>query len=262
MHPFGELVVPEGRVGIHWFGQNSFAVKDPAGTIVQVDPYFPHDRRPERFIHAEPPLDESQLPTDSVLLTHDHGDHTCVESIQRIHAAFPEARFVGPSESTARIIANGIPQGQVTPLAAGDEVVLGTLVAHAVWSKPPQGVPTEGIEKPDVQHLGYVIVAGEVRLYITGDLINTFADHEELMEPVAQLSPQIGLLTMHPTEGEFPSFEGAVKMALRLGLEAVVPAHYACFAKRTYDPWDFARQLPEDGPRPLIIPYNTSILYP
>jgi hypothetical protein len=93
-------------------------------------------------------------------------------------------------------------------------------------------------------------------------MINTFADHEELVGPVADLAPDIGLLTMHPTEGEFPYFEGAVKLAVELGLDAAVPAHYACFVKRTYDPQEWARLLPEDGPKPIIIAYDGSVIYP
>ena len=104
MHPFGQLTVPSGHVGIHWFGQSSFAFKDDAGTIVQVDPYFPRKRPPERFIQAQAPLDEATLPTDVVLLTHDHGDHTCVESLLRIHQAYPEATYVGPSESVENMV--------------------------------------------------------------------------------------------------------------------------------------------------------------
>ena len=61
MHTFETLSVPANAVGIHWFGQNSFALKDTAGTIVQIDPYFPRERSPERFVHTEPPLDEAEL---------------------------------------------------------------------------------------------------------------------------------------------------------------------------------------------------------
>ena len=97
---------------------------------------------------------------------------------------------------------------------------VGAITVHATWSKPPLGAPAEGIRPPDVQHLGYVIAIGGVRVYVTGDLINTFAAHDELIAPVAALAPEIGLLTMHPTEGEFPFFEGAVEMAVKLGLKA------------------------------------------
>ena len=67
MHPFEDLVVAADSVGIHWFGQSTLALKDPQGTIVQVDPYYPRERPVDRFVHARPPLDEAALRTDYVL---------------------------------------------------------------------------------------------------------------------------------------------------------------------------------------------------
>jgi L-ascorbate metabolism protein UlaG (beta-lactamase superfamily) len=262
MHPFNQLSVPQGKIGIHWFGQNSFALKDVRGTVVLIDPYFPHDRPPERFIHAKPPLDESELKTDIVLLTHDHGDHTCIESLKRVRQGNPAAVFVGPVESVNRMVKAGLPADALVTAEAGQSVDVAGVTVHATWSKPPEGAPEDGIGRPDVQHLGYVIEIGGVRVYVTGDLINTFADHEELVGPVADLAPEVGLLTMHPTEGEFPYFDEAVKLATELGLDAAAPAHYACFVKRTYDPQEWARLLPEDGPKPVIIAYDGAVIYP
>jgi L-ascorbate metabolism protein UlaG (beta-lactamase superfamily) len=262
MHPFEALEVNHGRVGIHWFGQSSFAFKDSEGIVTQVDPYFPEDRPPERFIYPESPLDETTLRTDFVLLTHDHGDHTCMESLLRIHEAFPEAKYVGPAESIMRMGDQGIPDRLLTEVIAGESAPLATMTATAVWAKPPQGAPEDGIKAPDVQHLGYVLEAGRLRIYISGDPINTFADHEELIQPIAALTPHIGLLTTHPDEGEFPFFGGSVEMALKLGLEAVVPAHYSCFVTRDYDPREWAGSFPEVGPEPIVIPYNESIVFP
>ncbi len=262
MHAFETLKVPVGRIGIHWFGQNSFALKDSTGAIVLTDPYFPHDRPAGRFVHPEPPLDEASLRADFVLLTHDHGDHTCVESLERVRQGSPEATFVGPVESMRRLSDAGFPEEALITITAGETISLGALTIHAHWSKPPEGVPEEGISRPDVQHLGYVIEMGGVKVYVTGDLINTFAEHDELIGPIAALEPDVGLLTMHPTEGEFPYFDRAVKIAVKLGLNAVVPAHYDCFAKRTYDPYAFAALLPPDGPAPLVIGYNQAVVYP
>ena len=262
MHPFENAGVPERSVAIQWFGQSSFALQDAAGTIVQVDPYFPRERPADRFVHGESPLDEASLRTDYVLLTHDHSDHTCVESLLRIHAAFPAARFVGPAESIARVTQSGIPEALTTIVAVGDTAQLGGMSAHAVWSKPPAGMPQDGIQPPDVQHFGYVIQAGGVGVYISGDPINTLADHDELLKPISDLKPDIGLLTTHPSEGEFPFFEGSARMAQKLGLKAAVPAHYACFVKRNYDPQEWASHLPAGGPTPIIIPYNDFVIYP
>jgi len=128
---------------------------------------------------------------------------------------------VGPVESIERIRTLGVAEELLTPVAAGETVELGTMSAGVVWSKPPEGAPADGIDPPRVQHLGYVLRAGAVRVYVTGDLINTFANHDELLQPVAALEPDISLLTCHPTEGEFPYFEGAVKITHKAELDAI-----------------------------------------
>ena len=261
MHPFATQEVPENAVGIAWFGQSSFALRDSAGTVIQLDPYFPHERPADRYIYSEPPLDESTLPTDFVLLTHDHSDHTWPESLLRIHAAFPDCRFVGPAESMDNLRGHGVPDSLLTTVSAGDTVDLDTMRAHVVWAKPPQGAPEDGIKAPDVDHLGYVIEAGGVRVYVSGDPINTFAAHDELIQPIAALKPDIGFLTTHPNEGEFPYFDGSVQTAVKLGLKTAVPAHYSCFVKRDYDPAEWAAGFPAGGPEPLIIPYKGSTVY-
>jgi len=261
MHPFEDLVVPDSSVGIHWFGQSSFGLKTPDGTIIQADPYFPHDRPADKFIRDRPPLDETTLRTDFVVLTHNHGDHTCIESIDRIHRAHPRARFVGPSESVQAMAQAKIPTELVSSVTAGDAKSIGPVTLHAVWAKPPEGVPQDKIKPPDVQHLGFVFDTGGVRIYLSGDPINTFADHEPLLKPIRDLAPDIGLLTNHPTEGEFPFFEGSAAMATSLGLKTAVPAHYDCFVQRTYDPQQWAKQLPPGGPWPLVIAYNQSVVY-
>jgi L-ascorbate metabolism protein UlaG (beta-lactamase superfamily) len=261
MHPFASLAVPQHAVGIAWFGQSSFALKDSAGTVIQLDPYFPHERPEERYIYSESPLDETTLPTDYVLLTHNHRDHTWPESLLRIHGAFPICRFVGPVESMQNLREHGIPEELMTVVTADDIVSLGTMRAHVVWAKPPEGAPEDGIAAPDVDHLGYVIEAGGVRVYVSGDPINTFAEHDELIQPIATLKPDIGLLTTHPNEGEFPYFDGSVATANKLGLRTAVPAHYACFVKRDYDPAEWAAGFDEGDPEPLIIPFKGSVVY-
>ena len=263
MHPLVNLNVPKGAVAIHWFEQSTFAVKDSQGTILQIDPYYPHERPADRFIHAEPPLDESQLPTDYVLLTHSHGDHTCPESIDRIWQASPSVKFIGPIESIEKIASEtDVAADHTATIEASESVTLNAMTACAVYAKPPDGHPQADISPPDVTHLGYVIKADAVTVYFSGDPINTFAEHEALIKAVAEHSPDIGFLTNHPKEGEFPFFDGSVKMAQRIGLTHAAPSHYACFVKRDYDPTEWAAQFPAAGPKPLIIPRNSHIIYP
>jgi L-ascorbate metabolism protein UlaG (beta-lactamase superfamily) len=213
------------------------------------------------FIHTRPPLDEATLRTDYVALTHNHADHTWPESLLRIDAAYPETRYVGPPESVANMRSNGIPAERMITITAGERATIGSIAVHAIWSKPPGGIPEDSIQPPDVQHLGYVFEIGRVRVYISGDPVNTFASHESLLAPIRKLKPHIGLLTNHPSEGEFPFFPGSARIAVELGLDTAVPAHYQCFVSRNYDPNEWASHLPAGGTKPLIIPYNQSVVY-
>ena len=262
MHAFETLNIPEHHVGIHWFGQSSFAFKSAAGTIIHVDPYFPHERTPDRFIHPKPPIVEAELETHYVILTHDHGDHTCIESIERIHRAFPTCQYIGPPESMANLRKNGIPEDLLTEVTAGDSQQMVDVGAKVVWAKPPEGDADAGIKAPDVQHLGYVLTFGSVILWVSGDPINNFADHDEILTTISMHDPDIGIVTTHPSEGEFPFFPGAVETAFKLGLRVVIPAHYQCFTNRYFDPSEFVTSFPEDGPFPIVLPYNSAIVYP
>lgn len=244
-----DLEVPESATAIFWFGQNSFALKNREGTVALIDPYFPLDRPPEKFIHPERPVDEHKMRVDVVFLTHDHGDHTCVESIARLFEANRNLKIIGPPESIERIEAEGVAGANLWPVVAGVSVQAASMTATAVYSKLPAA-------EPGCVHLGYVIDAGNARVYVSGDPQNNFADVHELTGPVAALSPDIGLLTTHPTEGEFPFFDGSAAVAKRIGLKTVIPSHYGCFVKRTYDPFVWAESFPGAAPERVVIPYG------
>lgn len=265
MHSFADLKVPAGALGVHWFGQSTYAIKDAAGTVIQIDPYYPRERLAERFIHISKPLDESTLPTKYVLLTHNHSDHTWPESCKAIHKSFPECQFVGPAESVANLREHGIAEKRLTEVSVGDVGELDGFKVHVVYAKPPDGDSRAGIAAPDVQHFGYVVESGSgderVAAYFSGDPINNFGDRDDLIEPVAALRPDIGFLTTHPSEGEFPFFDGSVAMAQKIGLRTAAPSHYQCFVKRNYDPQAWVAAFPLDGPELLIIPYNHHVIY-
>ncbi len=248
-----DLAVPDDAVAIFWFGQNSFALKNRAGTIALIDPYFPHERPSAKFIHPQPPVDEHRIRADVVLLTHDHGDHTCMESIARLCEANPEMKIIGPPESIERIEAEGIAGTNLWPVVAGGSFPAASMTANAVYSKLPQ-------DTPGCIHLGFVVDTGGGRVYVSGDPQNDFADSNDLVNPIADLSPDIGLLTTHPTEGEFPFFEGSASIAKRIGLKTAIPSHYGCFVERTYDPYAWAESFPGNVPERVIIPYQGGVM--
>jgi L-ascorbate metabolism protein UlaG (beta-lactamase superfamily) len=261
IHPLSIASVPAAAVGIHWFGQSSFALKNEQGRVLLTDPFFPRERPPEKFLHAAPPVDEAILPADVVLLTHDHDDHTCVESLERLRASFPAVSIVGPRESIERLEKAGFDPMGLVAVEAGRRIEADGYVIHAVLSKLPEGSPERGIDPPGVLHLGYVVESSGGRIYLSGDPQNDFGEVDRLVDPVAALAPDLGLLTTHPSEGEFPFFDGCARTARRIGLTTAVPSHYECFVKRNYDPVAWAGAFGDGPPARLIIPYNGFCLY-
>jgi L-ascorbate metabolism protein UlaG (beta-lactamase superfamily) len=248
------LTVPSGGLAIFWYGQNSFALKNAEGTVVMVDPYFPFDRPSDKFIHPEPPVDGRKIHADALLLTHDHGDHTCVESIGRLFQGNPAIKVLGPPESIERIEVEGISGDNLWPVVAGGAESAGSMNVAAVYSKLPE-------TSPGCIHLGFVIDTGVGRVYVSGDPQNDFAGIPGLIDPLKALAPDIGLLTTHPNEGEFPFFEDTVEITRRVGLKVAIPAHYGCFVKRTYDPYQWAQTFPGPEPMRVIIPYAGVVMF-
>ena len=113
MHPFSQLKVPEGKVGVHWFGQNSYAFRSPGGQTVMVDPYFPHERPAEKYMHAEAAHGRSHaagrrgLPDPRSLGSHasrDVGTHP--RRVAEVHLR----RFEGKRRATGQ---DGHPEGSL-----------------------------------------------------------------------------------------------------------------------------------------------------
>ena len=242
MHRLNNQAVEKNCAGVAWFGQNSFAIKSHGGTVVLTDPYFPAHRPGDKFFHPVVPEGVFGLAPDFILLTHDHSDHTDVETIHKYLEAYPALKVIGPRESIAHL-------GTGDVIAAGQTVTMGDMAVTALYSKVPQ----EGM----ITHLGYVIKTGDgVKVYVSGDTQNDLARNDFLLDPIIRENPHIGLITTHPTEGEFPFFEDTAVLAQKADMRFAVPAHYGCFSKRSFDPFAWQRVFPLHGAMPVIIPYN------
>jgi L-ascorbate metabolism protein UlaG (beta-lactamase superfamily) len=239
--------VPAGRVAIWWLGQNSYVLKG-AGLTLMVDPYFSRPGDATRFVHDQAPITAEELEPEAVLCTHDHSDHTDPPFLLALAQHSPSTQFFGPAESARRVTENGIAAARVTALEKGQRLRVGQVSVEVLLSKTP--------EVSDVGHFGYVFDFGGPRIYDTGDIMRGVTREPSLMEPLRKAAPHVALITTSPTEEEFPDFAEAAELAGQLGARIAVPAHYDCFAKRTFDPAGFAAQFgASDATQAKIIPY-------
>ncbi len=245
--------LPRDTVAIWWLGQNSYVIRG-AGVSVMIDPFFSRPKEPERYVHAHAPIRADEIEPDAVFCTHNHSDHTDPPFLTALAQHSPATTFLGPPESVQAMIEGGIPTDRVHALRSGDRIALPSSAVEVVLSKTP--------EVSDVSHLGYVIELAGVRVYDTGDVMKGVTREPTLVDPLRRASPDIALITSSPTEDEFPDFGEAAEFAVAIGARIAVPAHYDCFARRTFDPQGFAAAFEGLSTRAEIIPYGGCLLHP
>jgi L-ascorbate metabolism protein UlaG (beta-lactamase superfamily) len=243
----GQQAAPSGSVAIWWLGQNSYVLRG-AGMTIMVDPFFSRPGDPGRYVHAEAPIRADELRPDAVFCTHDHSDHTDPPFLAALAEHSAATRFLGPPESARRIVETGLALNRVTPLEEGETLKIGAVSVEVVLSKRP--------EVSDVGHFGYVFDFAGPRVYNTGDIMRGVIREPSLIEPLHMAAPHVALITTSPTEEEFPDFAEAAELARTIGARVAIPAHYGCFARRTFDPAAFAAQFRAgETTQAQIIPY-------
>ena len=228
-----------GEVTLYWLGQAGFVIEFNRFRML-IDPYlsnslaqkyqgtkFPHAR-----MMAAPILPDELDRLDVVLCTHRHTDHMDPGTLQPLARRFPKARFVVPAavvdEAVKRCEA-GIDRLIAVNPGERTEILDGCFVspiasAHETLNRDANG---------NYPWLGYVIDAGGVRLYHSGDCI----PYPGLEEAVAVHAPHVALLPVNGRDaqrsgngvpGNF-TLDEAVTLARNGGARAMIAHHYGLF---------------------------------
>lgn len=248
-----DLPVPRGAVGLAWLGQAGFVLRS-GGTTALLDPFLaPYEGR----------LYESGLAAaraegvDLVLCTHEHVDHFDADSAPAIAASSPGAVFVVPTPIVDMVTEAGIAPGRVIGMQPGEVRELAGLsiravpAMHGVTMEDAYGFG-ESLSQGLVRFLGYVVDAGDVRLYHAGDTI-----HFEGMETMLrELAVDVAML---PINGRDPEREArgivgnlsereAAWLAKVMGAGVVVPMHYDLFERNRGYPAHLVQSVERDHP--------------
>ena len=233
---------PDGGAAFWWLGQHTFIIK-AGGKTFYFDPWFAAWESRQ----VAPLLTAAQADNcDYALITHGHGDHLCQDTLRGLAIASPNALFFCPKTEAARLKEeSAIPESRITSLTAGavweDNGVRITTIKskHEFFDEHPTlGFP----------YLGYVIEAGGVCFYHSGDTIN----YEGLLTTLQQF-PHFDAIFI-PINGRDAerfarncignfTYQEAAELAGELSVGLVVPSHYDMFIGNQEDPSKFARFL-------------------
>jgi L-ascorbate 6-phosphate lactonase len=235
---------PPAGVELTWLGQSGFVLR-AAGATLLLDPYLsPGDDR----LVAPPDRADAFTGLDGVLITHEHIDHLDEDACRALAAASPDARFAVPRPIVDRLTALGIAADRVVAMQPGDSARFGsatvtaTAACHGVHVADAYTLGRE-LSGGDVRFLGYVVAAGGVGVYHSGDTL----DFDGLAESVRAIGADVALL---PINGRSPEREAqdlvgnlgaddAAALAAAAGARVAVPTHYEMFAANLGDPRAF-----------------------
>ncbi|MEV0396578.1 MBL fold metallo-hydrolase [Polymorphospora rubra] len=246
-----------------WLGQAGFQLTYGDAHLL-VDPYlsdslarkyagtlFPHVRlRPAPVTVAGLP------PVHAVLCSHAHTDHMDPDTLAPLLAAQPATRLACPrpvrDEALRR---SAVPADRIDPLADGERVGYGPFTVTAVPAAHETRVRDDN---GDDRFLGYVVEAGGVRVYHSGDCVPFDGQAERLRD----LGVDVALLPVNGRDahrlangvpGNF-DFAEAVDLCVRAGIGILVPHHWGMFAFNTVDPDGFDLDLAARGGVAVRVP--------
>ncbi|MDR2618370.1 MAG: MBL fold metallo-hydrolase [Treponema sp.] len=239
----------EGEAHIWFMGQHGFVLSLP-GAVIYIDVILnplPGEDGKDRRRYPPPYGAGEVINADYVLCTHPHSDHLNLETLLPLADACREARFVVPSPSRQTLAKAGIAEDRIIGAVRGEELSLGALKiipVAAIHTRFIQDEP-EKDENGRCTSLGFIIKGGGLSLYHPGDTWIT----PGLAGSLKKLGPlDIAFLPINGTDWERTADNcvgnmnalDAVKLAMAVPIDLVIPSHYDMMPDNSEDPALFA----------------------
>ena len=221
-------------VGLWWLAQSGFVVRSDQATVV-IDPFL--GPNPQRAV--PPPFAPENFTNVTMLAcTHEHIDHFDPPSVSGIAAASPDAMIVVPEPIVSMVTDLGIAANRVIGAQPGETITHGGATLHPVPACHGTNMDhaySFGKEQSNglYRFLGYVVEAGDLRVYHAGDTLV----YDGMVETLRALQVNVALLPLNGRDyfreaqvlvGNMNPRETA-DLSAKIGADLLVPMHYDMF---------------------------------
>ena len=202
-----------------WLGQAGLLLENEAVKII-IDPYLSDacgKRNPKSYRRV--PVDERflSIKPDVIVLTHDHLDHTDMETLPHYLGADTQVTVLAAPNAWER----------VRVLGGNNNYVLFDRLTE--WTQSGVRFSAVKAEHSDRNAIGVIIDDGEKKYYVTGDTLYNRAIFEDLPDDLyAVFLPINGV-------GNNMNALDASRFADATGAKHAVPLHFGMFDEKTAD---------------------------
>lgn len=228
----------EDELTVTWLGHSTTLVQMSSLNIL-FDPVLSMLCSPVSFAgtrrYSKPPLTPEELPAlDVVIITHEHYDHLDYDTIMSIKDK--TERFVVPLGMENDLISWGVPEEKITSLAWWEETKLGSLTITCTSANHYSGRLL--IDSQDTLWSSWVLKNHKYSIYESGDtgygahfkeIGERYGRFDLVMTDCAQYNMRWHNVHMFPEE--------AVKAAMELGTDTVMPIHWGAYSLSDHA-WD------------------------
>ena len=218
-----------GQLAIWWIGQAGYIIKTSKDKVIFIDPFLAEGD----FRMVPPALKPQEIECNLYMCTHNHGDHTDLETISRITHK-EEMTFIGSKSVVKSFLNLGIKRENIREVNVGDITELEGIKIRGTFC-----IPTDDTV---LDSEGFLIQTEDgISVYHSGDT----AFHCFLF-----------YLSKHPIDVMMTCINGgmgnmnieeAVQLTRLLRPKVVIPNHYGMFAHNTTDPIQFRTRLACSG---------------